>query len=436
MNKIPSLFAALLLATPPFLHAQSRVEPDTFFKPAPTAPDTLEENVLYPAGKMFPFSFFSLGGGPKDTARPEEEIQALFTRYKEAGFQMFGPQYELNERMLKDAEQHQLKAVYTIKYDVDFHGKEPVVIDSEAVHADLTQQVKAVADNSSIALWYLQPEELRPWRKNEMQFLEAASKAIHEADPKKRPIWIYDPAHAGAKRLASIAPWVDYLGKGTYTNYASKRDQRIWVRWSIEQELEAIKETKSNAIPLLVPEMYHDSRHPALTPEDIALIPQWVAHDNWLGLVSGAKGIVVFSLRQRPSLPPEAWEEYFKAYAELGGHLLGENALAEVLLFGEVREDMPVDITDGPTEVELVINENTLTYPSVSHRAIAYGADRYLFLVNSANEPVTVVVGGMPYASVKANNLLSDSPVFDVGEGEFTVELAPLEARAYHLSRK
>ncbi len=353
---------------------------------------------------------------------------------------MFGPQYELNSRALQDAEQHGLKVAYTIKYDVNFHDKGNDVIDPQKVHAEISRQVKDAVDHPAIVLWYLQPEELRPWRKNEMEFLETASKAIREADPKKRPIWLYDPAHADASRLAAIVPWVDYLGKGTYPNYVASRDQRIWVRWSIEQEIEAIKKADSKAIPLLVSEMYHDARHPPLTPEDIARIPQWVAHDNWLGLITGAKGIIVFSLRQRPSLPPEAWQAYYKAYEELGKHILGANALGQVLLFGETRDDISVDVTSGPAEVKLIYPpggvKDPITYPSVSHRNIAYGPERYLFLVNSANEPVTIVVGGMPYASVKAQNLLAKDEPFDIGEGEFVAELSPLEARVYRLFRR
>src|SRR5690606_15920435 len=132
--------------------------------------------------------------------------------------------------------------------------------DADEIRKTLREMMEPVLDAPEIKFWYLQPEELRPWRKNEMQFLEYATTAIREIDPHKRPIMMYDPAHASAGRLASIAPWIDYLAKGMYVNYASKRDDRIWVRWSMEQELKAIERSGSKATPLALPEMYHDSR--------------------------------------------------------------------------------------------------------------------------------------------------------------------------------
>lgn len=446
MNPLPRLFQLLTVATvatTTLLHAQLGPAPDAFFKPGPTAPENLSEDQLYPAGRQFPFSFFSLGGGvgvDKHAALPEEEVQKEFERYKKAGLKLFGPQYEMNGRALEDAEKHGLQVIYSITYQNPrfFHQKPAVPLDEEDVRKSMTEQVKAVADNEKIAIWYLQPEELRPWRKDEMTFLRIASEAIKEADPLKRPIWIYDPAHASAGRLKSIAPWVDYLGKGMYTNYASKQEERIWVRWSMEQETEAIELADSKTTPLAVPEMYHDSRRPPMSKEQIAKIPSWVRHDTYLAVATGAKGVMVFSLRKRPSLPPEAWEAYYEAYTQAARELHGP--FGQAVLFGEKRNDIVIDHVSGPEELELLFPNGGLKepkrYPSVASLDLAYGNERYLLLVNSANEPVEVAVGGLPYASAQAQQLFGDHEVFPIGEGEFPVELAPLEVRAYRFSRQ
>lgn len=434
------------VAWPAALLAQLGADPATFFKPGPEAPETLPADRLYPNGTQMLFSFFSVGGafdgGPEKQPADDAAVRKAMERYKKNGFKVFGPQYELNDRALEDAREHGLKVVYTIKYGRDrlFHDKEPVVIDPDEVRETVAKAVRAVADNPAIAAWYLQPEELRPWRKDEMTFLEAASKAIRETDPQKRPLWLYDPAHANAKRLASIAPWVDYLGKGMYTNYAGKKDERVWVRWSMEQEEEAIRISDARAVPITVPEMYHDSRRPAMTPEEIAAIPTWARHDTYLSLVCGAKGVVVFSMRERPSLPPEAWAAYEQAYSAVARELLEGHELGKVFLFGEKGNDVKVEVAHGPDTVSLLFPsggvKEPLSYPSVAHRELAYGAARYLFLVNSAAEAVDVMVGGLPYAAAQAEPLLHKEAAFPVGEGEFQVTLAPLEVRAYRLTRR
>src|SRR5690606_17317242 len=112
---------------------------------------------------------------------------------------LFGPQYELNDRSLADAEKHDLQVVYTVGLPMNFHdrtgqGKKALELSPDEIRQQVAEQVRAAAGNRRVALWYLKPEELRPWRKKEMAYLKAASEAVREADPLKRPLWIYDPA--------------------------------------------------------------------------------------------------------------------------------------------------------------------------------------------------------------------------------------------------
>ena len=430
--------------TSSFVSAGLGADPEEFFKPGPTAPDTLPADRLYPAGQMFLFTFFSLGAEDRDgvhQAKEETEIQKDFQRYKEAGFQIFGPQHEMNNRAIKDAAEHGLKTGYIVTYRDGrlFLRNEPVSIDPEEVYQEISRQVKEVAEHEEIAFWYLQPGELRPWRKQEMEFLEAAARAIHESDPLKRPLWTYDPNHANAERMTKTTQYSDLISKGMYTNYAGMENSRIWCRWTIEQQMEALRKNNSDAVPVALCEMYYDGRRPPMTPEMIASIPTWVQHDTYLAFITGAKGVIVFSLRERPSLPEPAWEAYFNAYAKLADELLGELNLAKVLLFGEVRQNLLVDIIEGTKEVEMVFPsggvKEPVRYPSVSHRELVYGTERYLFLANSAETPVRLMVGGFPYAAARAQSLLDHGTAFDVGEGEFEVELAPLEVQVYRITR-
>lgn len=427
-------------ATQTALFAAADVDPDQFFRPGPSAPADKPADQAYPKGTMFPFSFFSVGGGSKVKANdllPEEEVQKEFARYKATGLPMFGPQYELNERSLKDAEKLGLKVMYTVGIPMNFHAKkgEPALVRTpEEVYEEISRQVKAVVDNKDIVIWYLKPEELRPWKKNEMAYLEAASKAVRDSDPQKRPFWVYDPNHAGAKRLAAIAPWEDYVGKGMYANYAKHKESRVFCRWTIEQEIEAIRASGSSAVPVALPEMFQDP-----SPEETALIPQWVRHDVFLALATGAKGVFVFSARIRPNF--EQRDAYYSAYEAVARQLFGKG-LDQVFLFGERREDIHLDVTEGPEEVEFIFpagdvpEDKPIMYPSVSLANIAFGDARYLILVNSAKEPVSVMLGGMPYGETQAQNLLEEGSPFEVVEGEFPVKLDPLGVRVFRVSRK
>ncbi len=421
--------------------ASMRSRPDEFFKPGPEIPAALSDEFLYPRGSRFPLSFFSVGGGTEQKVNdllPEEEVQKEFAHYKTLKIPVFGPQYELNERSLADAEKHDLQVVYTVGLPMNFHdrsgeGKGTLELSPEEITQQVSEQVSELAKNKRVALWYLRPEELRPWRKKEMAYLKAASEAVRASDPLKRPLWIYDPAHATAKRLAAIAPWVDYIGKGMYPNYASKKDSRIWCRWSMEQEVEAIRLAGSSAIPIAVAEMF---RQP--TDEDLPKIPAWVRHDVYLSLVSGAKGVMVFSTRRRPNFP--ARQAYYDAYAKVAGELLGSSDLGKLFLFGEVRKDVVVDVTDGPEELELLYPsggvKEPLRYPSISFADLALGKDRYLVLVNSADAPVETSVGGMPYNAVRVESVLDASAPFDVGEGEFELHFEPYEVKILLLKRR
>ncbi len=411
-----------VLACLALLSAGTVTADSDFFRPAPDRAAEHDPAKVYPQGRIFPFSFIA---APVDLA-------------KQAGVSLTGPWYGGPERVQREVEQARaagIPVLYTIQAR-DSEGK-PIGLEALA-EADLDQAIDSVREqvrqvvesdlNEAVAWWYLQPEELRFWRKHEVAYLERASDAIRETDPQKRPVWMYDPGHRGAGGLARTAEHLDIVGKGMYTNYSSQRESRVWVRWTIEQELEAIRQANPDAIPIAVPEMF---QQPA--EEHLGLIPRWVRHDVYLSLVSGAQGVVVFSLGHRPNFP--ARMDYYEAYAQVSRELLGEKKLGELFLFGERRDDIRVDVTSGPAEVELVYPKDkpAQTYPSVSHLDVARGGERWLFLVNSANEAVGVTVSGLPSnAGVRVvEQFGEESRTLTPEGGAFEASLEPLEVKLY-----
>jgi len=379
-----------------------------FFRAAPDLARQYDPDKLFPQGRIFPVGFYGLN---LERDRPE-------------GLTLIGPYGR--EKNIDAAKKYGLQCTYTISLPMKFHEKEPLELTPEEIRRRIRAQVEAVAGHAEIAWWYLAPEELRYWRKNEITYLEVAADAIRQADPQKRPVWMYDPGHRHAAALTHTVKHLDLCGKGMYTNYSGQRTNRVWVRWTIEQEIKAIEQANPSAIPIAVPEMF---RQP---PEELlGMIPRWVRHDVYLSLMTGAKGIVIFSGWRRPKFP--AFDRYLEAYAECIRELNGPLNLGQVFLFGECRHDIRVRITRGPLHVTTAHKE-PVKYPSVAVLDVAHGKDRYLFLANSSNEAVRARLEGFSPRTIVAENLFKEDDTQVVGPAPWELSLKALEIKAFRLT--
>ena len=64
---------------------------EAFFRPAPDLAQKYDPERIYPRGRIFPFSFYSVGGGSKDKRSellPDERVQAVLKQVKQ-GFRFF-----------------------------------------------------------------------------------------------------------------------------------------------------------------------------------------------------------------------------------------------------------------------------------------------------------------------------------------------------------
>ncbi len=411
-----------------------------------TAPNELEQKLpadkVFPQGRLFPFSFYSTGGGTeakRGDLLPAAQRAADEKQIIEAGVTMIGPQYELNDSSLDVAKKYNVKMVFSIVPKVD-----GVIVDREylkrltarkekldvaKVKASVAEIVKAVADRPEIAWWDITPEEMRFWVPNELEYLKTAYETVKENDPLKRPVFMYEPQHRSADDLVKLLPYQDLCVKGTYVNHSAMKTQRVWVRHSIELQGEAVKAMKDGRerYVIALPEMFQQP-----SAEELKMIPAWVRHDVYASLVNGAKGVLVFSASRRPEFA--ARQAYLDAYLKVCGELTGKLQLGQVFLFGEKKSDVECSIMSGPQQVTMTKGKVTQSYSPVSFACYSWHNKRYVFLVNSANEPVKAVVGGMVYASnLTVRDLLRDTPGFTAPEGEFIVELDPLEAVVFEI---
>jgi hypothetical protein len=408
MLRYSALFSVVLL----LFYINTSVGSD-FFRPAQDKGLSLPKDKLYPNGQLFLFSGYS----------PKREN---FEQLKQAKFTVLGPIYKSHDKKLLDnCKAMKISCIYTIREKISKRklSKSKWVPDWKFIENDIAAKVKELAKEKNICLWYISPEELRWWRENEYLYLQKAYNAIKKADPEKRPVWMYEPGHRNAKSLAKMAPYQDIIGKGCYTNYSGMEKNRIWVKWTVEQEIEAIKQTGgSKKIPILVPEMFKDPK------EDKTKVKNYARHDVYLGLVSGAKGIVIFSLSKRRGFSMH--QKYIDAYCEIAEELMKNQNLHRYFLFGTPRDDLKIKISSGPQKLELNFKKIHKTYPSVNFANIALGNRRLLVVVNSANEKVEVKFSGFP-EKIKTVNAFTSAPDSAPDKGNLKIALKPLEVRGF-----
>jgi len=389
-------------------------KPNTFFQPAPDNAADYDPNGIYPDGRQFLVTLYSV-------SNPD------LVNLKKDGFTAMGPSN--GDARLDIAQFLGLKFLYRIRMAPNDWGEnwENMPHDHDII-AEINAQVNAVKDRDTIFLWYLMPEELNFKRTREMHYLEVASQAIRAADPRSRPIWMYEPNHRTADALAQTLICQNICGKGMYVNYTNHQDERIWCRWTIEQEKKAIALANPDAIPIAVPEMFQDPPD----PNDDALINSWCRHDVFCALVAGAKGVVIFSGSRRPRFK-RTFDIYYQAYASVARQLNGPLNLGQVLLFGRKHNDIHVAINYGPSAV----SSNRPDYYIANSINFLNLADttggRYLLMVNSANEAVGVTVSGLPATGVLQRDVFSSQEWVTAQGGSFNVDFAPLAVKCFRI---
>jgi len=391
-----------------------------FFTPAaPIAPE-LPADRLYPQGRRLLFTCYSIKSVKDDWTRPG--WTAIGPYYGAQTGQQFAP----FDNPMEAAAALGVQCLYRVGLDIRFL-EEHVTPPDEAIRAAVTEQVTAVVDRPEIGIWYLTPEELRYWRADEMRYLQTAADAIRAADPQHRPVMLYEPNNRGAEALAKTLPFLDVSCRGLYANGTGHTHQRAWIRWGVEQQVAAVATVKPEAAAYAALWMAGDPADPA----DVGRIPDWTRHDVYCSLVNGARGIVVWSGFRRQGFT--TFDAYLDGYAACAEELNGPLGLGQVFLFGERRDDLQVSVVSGPSEQMVTFGEEQRSLPSLSVFSAAYGLARYLVLVNSAEEAVTVQVDGLPTAWFMAEELPSRRTVRTRAEDWQAVELPPLAVRIWRL---
>lgn len=401
--------------------AKREISADTFYAAPPDAGAKLSPDGIFPQGRKLAYMGYS-GDPARDLTN---------------GFTVAGPVYGNQLPYLERCAANGWPVVAHIGLPLKFSNpKTAVELRNQAVMSrvrqEIQKQVLALCGNKEIVWWAVTPEELRPWRSTEMDYLKNVCEVIRANDPRHRPIYLYNPNNREAQTLAPIARQVDVVAKGTYVNATCHQDERAWVRWSVEQEIAAIHAAdRAGDIPLLNPELCKDPK-----PADDGEIRTWVRHDVYLGLASGAKGVLIWSLFPRREVR-RTWSLWYDAYAECGRELNGSRKLAQVFLFGERRSDLKIRQIEGKSVVPITLGGKVeACTTSVAERVprkimvsawtsaeYAYGDRHWLFLINSANTPGRFVISGWSPDS-QAENAFTGSVISLPNDGKLPVDLA------------
>lgn len=397
---------------------------------------------VYPNGEVFPFMGYS--------GKPARDAMH--------GFSVAGPDYGAQFSRAPEARAERLEWLRAvglpmpafIGVDMQFHDKEKYVERSEdQIRTEIERQVAEFVDDPLVCWWYLSPEEIRFWRKSEIDYLRIASETIRAADPKQRPIWMYEPNHRNAKSLAKTGQYLDIIGKGSYVNLAGFERDRIWVRWSVEQEMAAIELLREvdqrERFALVVPELCADPEDPA----DDHLIPDWVRHDVYLGLISGAKGVAIWSLFRRPQVR-RTWSIWYNAYAAAADELCGDADLGQVFLLGKPVPDEKIAVSQarGPETVTLFVGDRTklelgtitdaeregaeFDYSPLSSRLLEHDGASYVFMCNSHAEQAVSATLTFPIDETVVS-LPDETPLTAKTAGTLEVRLAPFEVKIFRI---
>jgi hypothetical protein len=221
----------------------------------------------------------------------------------------------------------------------------------------------------------------------------------------------------------------DLCAKGCYVNSVDPNYEtnRIWARWSMEQELGAIAMANTSAVPWIVLWMAADP-----PPGDFGLITNWCRHDAYMGLIMGGKGIQVWSgWRGRTGFSDTNFQAYLDGYLTVARDLNGPLNLGPVFLGGQRRTNVTMAITAGPLTLQTIYRGATNVYPSVTWLATALSGTNYLFAVNSGAQPVTATFGNLPRTA--RIDLFAGTTNATVG-GAFSLTVAGLAVNAFRFA--
>ena len=257
----------------------------------------------------------------------------------------------------------------------------------------------------SLGWWSIIPEEAI-WRNYDnqsanIQQMIVSAETLRRHDPAHHPIYIALVPDYDATDLRHYTPYIDAVGTEIYPSYAGQPG--AWVRYQVEQEIEAIDSSSATA------------RNRTVFP--IALLQQFPAgapmtgadarHNVFLALVAGARAIHTWNDADRDAGSLNGTGVYAN-FSEAALQINGADGVGEAFLFGTQLAPVATEILSGPRKSAAFTTTlngpkgpcgdncdfnhsapKNIQYDSISTRAVLYDRHVYLAAVNSADAAVS-----------------------------------------------
>lgn len=337
----------------------------------------------------FPFGYYSVGYGSGDFKKCGPILKSL----KLKGISIAGPYYGAGFDPLKNecyrmASQLSLPIIHYVTVTDKKSGKPASFVNTQtsnapespsAVETDVENQLKQLRDLGlveKISMWGVMPEELRSWRRNEMEYLQTLIAAIRASEKKwgynRLPIMMYEPGNRTTKLLSVTGEYLDVQVIGTYTKSNEESDSLKIIKNNTNAVVAA---SQVNGTAPMVALALSKNFQPYISKEQIR---ENIRRRAYVALAEGAKGILIWSWATRSGLSVESRDIQAAAYSSVAEDLNGQLQLGKVFLHGKSSNG--------------AFTEN----PNVLIRAKEMAGEFYIIAINLSDAPQQINAKNMP----------------------------------------
>lgn len=303
----------------------------------------------------------------------------------------------------------------------------------DELRAELKKQMTAVLSTPEMSIatsvWYLNPEEIKPWRAGnlgtgewgELTYLKAACRLIRDIEKEmglvSRPIMGYQPGNRSETELSEFNNTYDVIIRSGYYGY-NDLDLRVNTVTSAVDAAYAGSNKAQGFLPMLGLSLASDPPV-TLSDNDLKAI---VRNDVYLSIARGGKGIAVWSWFARAGLTPAVRDKIVALYQSLSREL---NVTHPEFGLAIARGEM------GRSDAIQSILKNGLASNLVTQDFYDSSLRYFLAVNTSSTESISADIQGWPDGSTIIELRDDIAPGVKTKLIEFT--LAPLQVQIWKI---
>lgn len=447
MNRTRLFLASVVCLTALFGPARANAATDAR---AFLAPYTNPEQQKLPADGIYP-----LGQRMLISGYASNKSQLL--RMSKAGFSLDGPHYHgaKGPPNWETAEAEGMKNFFRLRPS-NYKGRSGwnavlPQMKTEEGRANIRKHIVRMIDyvqsnpklDSNIVGWYGSPEEIMKRKGMTLDEQRAHYKLVHAVieatDKKKRPLYISERGDSSRANMTANQRYQDGVIQQNFlivgNGYGGDDEMRVMMwQWARDQVVAAEKAdelypsyTGRPRAAISTPAMWRDPKDKSKRNRD--WLKRIIPHDIYLQLAAGIDGFAAYAWACGADKGQATTKLQKDIYVEVLGRIAREG-LGKVFLWGDDRDDITLDIVEGPKTIKWKKYRKWYDAPSIRMRNIQYGGNRYILLVNSAKEVVRPRLSEFPKGMMLYDML--STKWSELGAGH-TATLKPLDVRMYKI---